>query len=184
MLQDDQIIKETNYMLLKAMGKISLVIMLVAMVTFFLLVSYFSGTAEGYLETLSNSMQTQDSITYIVLIYACVCIAGITSTVWLICLYSSFRMAGPLWRLQNQLISTEKRSGEGPIWQNLRRDDHPLLHQIFEDVKQALIKNKDEQRIISEHLRCYQDFLSTHNTLEARYELDRLSIRLEQIKTD
>ena len=98
---------------LKLVGRISLWFSLVALVGLGVVV-ILSGAADGdYLTTIQSLAATRERLPFIMLSGGLVLAAGTGLTTWLITLYSTFRVAGPLYRFARNL-ETGIHSGKVP----------------------------------------------------------------------
>ncbi|WP_210397870.1 hypothetical protein [Motiliproteus sediminis] len=98
---------------LKLVGKISLWFSLVAFIGLTAVVILAGVPEADYLETLRSLSNTRDRLPLVMLAGGLVLAVGTGVTTWLITLYSTFRVAGPLYRFSRNLESGI-RSGKVP----------------------------------------------------------------------
>jgi hypothetical protein len=107
---------------LKLLGRVSLWFSVVALIGF-VAVMLMSGSERGrYLETIHSLSVMQQQLPWIVLSGGLLLVIGTGVTTWLITLYSSFRVAGPLHRFSRNLEAGIREGEVGTL--RIRSDDY------------------------------------------------------------
>ncbi|WP_426417183.1 hypothetical protein [Aestuariirhabdus sp. LZHN29] len=98
---------------LKQVGKISLLTGLFAVMGIALLLGWvLYSLPRGYEELGVELMETQRHLPWLMSLTALLLIVGAAATTWVISLYASFRIAGPLYRFARNLEIQYRHSGE------------------------------------------------------------------------
>lgn len=125
---------------LKLVAKISLGVGTVAVLSLLISLTLVSGQADlSYLEIIRNNSITRTHLAQVMLIIGLMLVAVAGVITWLIVLYSSFRIVGPLYRFtQNLKLATSSDSAE---LIKLRKGD--ALRMQEENIKLAIASLRD-----------------------------------------
>ncbi len=114
--------RSTNFGQLHLVGKISLWFSMVAVIGLIAAI-FLAGTPQAsYADSIQSLSLTKKNLPFIMLIGGLLLAAGTGFTTWLITLYSTFRVAGPLYRFQKNL-ETGIHTGNVPRVR-IRNKDH------------------------------------------------------------
>lgn len=94
---------QSQFSQLKLVGKISLWFSLLAAVGLLVIVWLAGSRVDDYLGTMQNLAATRRNLPLVMLFGGLLLVIGTGITTWLITLYSSFRVAGPLYRFSKNL---------------------------------------------------------------------------------
>lgn len=142
---------------LRLIGKLSLWFSLVALIGLLFSLEFADYQASSYAQTIEQLLQSKARLPWLILIGGLLLGIGTGLTTWLITLYSTFRVAGPLHRFALDL-DRGLSSGKMPRF-HLRRDD----------------ELQDECRLLEQTTQQLQDY-----QLQLLGELDRALALTEQ----
>lgn len=120
---------------LKLVGKISLGVGTIAVLSLLISLTLISGQQDlSYLEIIRNNSVTRAHLGQVMLMIGLMLVAIAGVITWLIVLYSSFRIVGPLYRFTQNLKLASSSDSAALI--DLRKGD--ALHAQGENIKQAV----------------------------------------------
>ena len=132
---------ELNLLHFKLIAKLTLITGLSAVAVLLVLLFVISSEGEGsYLDIIQAHSVTRLQLGSSMFIAALVVLITVAVSVWLIALYSSFRIAGPLYRLAKNLHTAMCFGKQHQI----RRDD--VLHDVARDVCNSVGKLEQHYR--------------------------------------
>ncbi len=172
-----------NFGQLHLVGKISLwfaVVAIIGLITVF----FLAGTPqESYADSIQSLSLTKKNLPIIMLIGGLVLAAGTGFTTWLITLYSTFRVAGPLYRFQKNL-ETGIHSGNVPRVR-IRNKDYLQQESLLLESTAAIteVRLADLQQQISEIIALLEAD-PPHNQSALTAHLDQLRGQLARAHFD
>lgn len=146
---------------LRAIGHIALLVSAITLAAAMILPLLLDASANNYNRSINMMLLTQDRLPCVMLIIGLLLVTATGITTWFIALYSSFRIAGPLYRFARNI---ELEINEGPI---------PIIN----------IRATDQLQAESEAL------ANTVNSLQQHYQkiaedCDKLCAQLNQTTPD
>lgn len=161
-------------------AKLSLGSSIITLLFLIFIVNYFGGSEEGYSEIVKVLWVTSDNLPLAVLTIGSFMVALVAIMVWLLCLYSSFRLVGPLYRLQKQLgLATSDKSVR---FTRLRKKDSVLLKVCYHSVREAIRVNKVAEDDIKTKLDKLTGYLEKDQFSQAEYCLGEIKNQLARLK--
>ncbi|MCF6280996.1 MAG: hypothetical protein L3J28_02110 [Candidatus Polarisedimenticolaceae bacterium] len=164
---------------LQLIGKVALVTSAVAALTL-LIVIFFVGADGGnsYLEALQSHSISQSNLGVVMLIMGLFLIGFVAVVTWVVTLYASFRVAGPLFRFCRDLELSP--IADRPI--GIRKDDYlqEVSQELLDTVATLRSHYKEVEAVTSQLSDAYQDsnkkkiaeLLVTINELEGQVHVD------------
>lgn len=130
---------------LKLVGKISLGVGMIAVLSLLLSLALVSGeTGDSYVEIIRSNSVTRGQLATVMLLIGLMLVAIAGVITWMIALYSSFRVAGPLYRFSKNL-RLASASNHAPLVA-LRNDDS--LHEQAENIGQAVMTLREHYALV------------------------------------
>ena len=130
---------------LKLVGKVALITGISAAISLFILIFFVSeDNGASYLEIIQSYTVTRAHLRPVMMLAALLLLTLVGLSVGLIALYTSFRIAGPLYRLTRNLQAT------GPLAQHqgIRRDD--ALHGIASELRESVDSLEHHYQLLRE----------------------------------
>ena len=165
---------------LRLIAKISLGLSFLAIIFLLFIAYYFGSDEKSYSEIIYVLWQTRDNLLLSVFIVGSFMITFIAMITWVLCLYSSFRLVGPLHRLQTQLGLVTK--DEDIHLTRLRHKDSLLLKMSYRSARESIKKNKEEEKSINDKIITVIKYMECKQFANAEIILKELKYNLSKIK--
>ena len=137
---------------LRLVSRIFIGLSLIALLIFFVILNYFANDKSDYSTIVQTLWNTRDNLNMVILAVASVLLAAIGVMTWLFCLYASFRLAGPLYRLEN-LLELETADKHKPFIP-LRKNDSTLLKMSYDSFTDAIESNSQQKKGVLAIIMC------------------------------
>jgi len=164
---------------LQLIGKVALVTSAVAALMLLIVIFFVSADGgESYIEALQSHSISQSNLGVVMLITSLLLVGFVAVVTWVVTLYASFRVAGPLFRFCRDLELSPIT--DRPI--GIRKDDY--LQEVSEELLEtvAILRSyyKEMEAVVSQTSDAYQDtnkkklaeLLVTLKELEGRVHVD------------
>jgi len=164
---------------LQLIGKVALITSAVAALILLVVIFFVSADGGGsYLEALQSHSISQSNLGVVMLISSLLLVGFVAVVTWVVTLYASFRVAGPLFRFCRDLELSPIT--DRPI--GIRKDDY--LQEVSEELLEtvAILRShyKEVEAVVSQTSDAYQDadqkklaeLLITLKELEGRVHVD------------
>ncbi len=131
-----------------------------------------------YMELIQSSILTRQQLVPVMLLSGLFLLAVVALITWLIALYSSFRVAGPLYRFSQNL----KTSHEGQPLIGIRDDD--CLHDVSEQLLDSLRGFQAHNQAIARLAEQAQVSLQAGDASEYSRQVAQLKDHIRQVRID
>jgi hypothetical protein len=141
----------SEFSALAQVGKFSLWFSLVAIIGLLAVLWLGPGQGENYTEQIQSLAAARKNLPTLMWLGGLLLAVGTGLTTWMIVLYSSFRVAGPLYRFKQCF---EAMDSQGPLADTLLRDDDLLQQELLliQDKVAELYDHHQELKLASEQL--------------------------------
>ena len=135
---------------LRMIAKISMGLSIISIVILGIIISINGSDEQAYSELIQVLWRTSDNLLLSVIIAGSVMITIVSIMTWMLCLYSSFRWAGPLYRLQLQLgLAAHDKSIH---LTRLRNHDSLLLKMSYRNARESMRISRNAEKNIAKKI--------------------------------
>ncbi|MDH5483644.1 MAG: hypothetical protein OEY43_00285 [Gammaproteobacteria bacterium] len=137
----------------------------------------FVNTNGNYTDFIQSQAITQKNLQFAIIIASLVLISATALLSWLISLYSSFRIAGPLYRFTHNLRHFSNTKKIIPI------RSHDQLQVLSQKIIHAAEKIDSHKESLLNHIDACQQLLNDHDNPQKQQQLAELLLQLKQLDT-
>ncbi len=165
---------------LRFTAKISMGLSILSIVFLALIISFYGSDEKGYSEIIVALWRTNDNLLLSVLIVGSMLIIIVAIMTWIICLYSSFRLAGPIYRLQQQLgLASNDNSTQ---LTRLRNQDSLLLKMSYRSARESIRVSRIVEKDISNKIKNLLKHMESDEFDQANCLISDINVQLLKIK--
>jgi len=146
-----------------------------------MILNFFGGQEADYNRIVQILWNTRNNLTMVTLTVTSILVSIIGIMTWLLCLYASFRLAGPIYRLENLLEN--EITDQNTSFTHLRENDLFLLKLSYHSLRKAVLNQKKLKDDVNNKIDAIIIQIENENFSKAVVQLQDLECQIAKIKT-
>ncbi len=165
---------------LKLIARFSLLLAITVLIIFGITLWYFGINEIGYNEVLKKLWDSHNNLLKLVWLTGGFFVVIIATTTWALSLYSSFRLAGPLFRLSKQLgLITQDQNSQ---FTRLRHKDSSVLKLSYRSLREAIRIGKSQEKEVLILIQSTINSIENENLNQTENNLHSLQKQVFKVK--